>query len=352
MYQPLPLPPFFDPKNADDPLYRPNADQLLAVAADWRRQHNLRDAAADRRKVHVLMIDYQDDFCFPPPEGALYVRGRSGRGAMDDLNRAAQFVYRNLGLISHVTCTMDTHVPYQVFSGVAHVAIDGTIAPPYTTISHDDYVAGRWRANPTMAAQLGADPNWLTRQWTYYCAELEKAGRFQLYTWPVHCILGDRGHTLAGVAEEARRFHAYARGSANAPAIKGGNPLTENYSVFRPEVMTLFDGRPVPGAQKNTTLISTLAESDMVIIMGEAASHCVAWSVADLIAELFALDPALAAKLYVLQDCMSAVVVPNVVDFTDGAAAAFAEYQDRGIHLVNSTDPIASWPGIAGQIAG
>ena len=51
-------------------------------------------AAADKPNVHLLLIDVQKDFCFP--RGSLYVGGRSGRGAMDDNRRIAEFVYRNM----------------------------------------------------------------------------------------------------------------------------------------------------------------------------------------------------------------------------------------------------------------
>ena len=81
---PLPLPSF----------YRPDAAALAAAAADWRKQHALKPAAADERRVHLLLIDVQKDFCFP--EGSLYVGGRTGRGAIEDSQRIAQFLYANL----------------------------------------------------------------------------------------------------------------------------------------------------------------------------------------------------------------------------------------------------------------
>jgi hypothetical protein len=44
---------------------------------------------------------------------------------------------------------------------------------------------------------------------------------------------------------------------------------------------------------------------------------------------------------------MSPVVVPGVADYTDEADAAFARFAEAGMHVVRSTDPIESWPGIA-----
>jgi hypothetical protein len=38
--------------------------------------------------------------------------------------------------------------------------------------------------------------------------------------------------------------------------------------------------------------------------------------------------------------------VPGVMDYTDEANAAFRRFADAGMHVVRSTDPIESWPGI------
>jgi hypothetical protein len=48
---------------------------------------------------------------------------------------------------------------------------------------------------------------------------------------------------------------------------------------------------------------------------------------------------------------MSAVTVPDgkggfAADFTAQADAALQKFADAGMHLVKSTDPITSWPGI------
>src|SRR6478609_6267073 len=109
----LPLPRFYDPRRAADWGHRPDAAALAAAAADWRKQHALRPAAADERRVHLLLIDVQKDFCHP--EGTLYVAGRSGTGAIDDSRRIAELIYRNLGTITDITTTLDTHLAYQIF---------------------------------------------------------------------------------------------------------------------------------------------------------------------------------------------------------------------------------------------
>jgi nicotinamidase-related amidase len=66
----------------------------------------------------------------------------------------------------------------------------------------------------------------------------------------------------------------------------------------------------------------------------------VAWTVSDLLEDIQAADAALAKKVYLLEDCSSAVVVPGVVDHTDAANAAFARFAKSGMQIVKSTDTI------------
>jgi nicotinamidase-related amidase len=180
----------------------------------------------------------------------------------------------------------------------------------------------------------------------HYTAELERAGKYKLYLWPPHCILGSDGHALAGVIHEARMFHSYVRSAQSWVEIKGGNPLTENYSVLRPEVLTRHDGGAL--AERNAVFLETLLAADAVIVAGQAASHCVKSSIEDLLAGIAARDPALAKKVYVLTDCMSSVTVPDgkggfAVDFTHAAEAALERFAAAGMHLVKSTDPLVRW---------
>jgi nicotinamidase-related amidase len=114
--------------------------------------------------------------------------------------------------------------------------------------------------------------------------------------------------------------------------------------VLRPEVLESADQRP--SAQKNTRFIKKLLDFDAVSIAGQAKSHCVAWTIDDLLGEILAQDPHLARKVYLLEDCTSPVVVPGVVDFTAQADAAFQRFADAGMHLVRSDVPLVNWPDL------
>ncbi|MEZ4297747.1 MAG: nicotinamidase [Polyangiaceae bacterium] len=341
----LPLPSFYDPKNADRFAYAPDEQAVFTAAAEHRRAHGIRPSGSDGKEVHLLLIDVQKDFCFP--QGSLFVGGRSGRGAMDDSRRIAEMVYRNLGGISQITTTMDTHFAYQIFFPSFWVDREGEPLGAHREISAEEVDSGEVRPNPTVAKWLcGGNYGWLVQQARHYTRELTKAGKYKLYLWPPHCLLGGAGHALSGVVHEARLFHAFARGAQSHVEVKGGHPLTENYSILQPEVLTRHDGRPL--AQRNTGFLRTLLGADAVLIAGQAASHCVKSSIDDLLSEVVATDPKLARKIYVLTDCMSAVAVPDgkgglAADFTPLAEAALQRFADAGMNLVMSTDPMESW---------
>ena len=344
----LPVPPFYEPRNAAQWGYRPSEAGLVEVAAKWRREHAIPPAAADRRNLHLLLIDVQKDFCFP--EGTLYVAGRSGRGAIEDNRRLCEFIYRNLSRITNISTTMDTHFAFQIFFPSFWVGTDDQPLGPYREITVTDIRTGQARPNPAMASWLcNGNYPWLLKEVEHYCAELEKAGRYRLYLWPPHCILGSEGHTLAGVVHEARMFQSFVRGVQSWVEIKGAHPLTENYSVLRPEVMARHDGQPL--GQRNTVFLETLLGADAVVIAGQAASHCVKSTIDDLLGEIQAQDPALVRKVYILTDCMSAVTVPDgrggfVADFTPQAEGALGRFADAGMHLCRSTDPLDTWAGL------
>jgi nicotinamidase-related amidase len=108
----------------------------------------------------------------------------------------------------------------------------------------------------------------------------------------------------------------------------------------------LEDGSGRPIAQKNTRFLQKLLNFDAVIIGGQAKSHCVAWTIDDLLTEILTIDPALAKKVYLLEDCTSPVVVPGVIDFTAQADQAFDRFAQAGMHIVKSDLPIQDFPGL------
>jgi len=338
----LPNPKFYDPDKMGK-VWRVGYEERFRDAKNWAEQYNILPAANDRFRICLIIIDVQNTFCLPDFE--LFVGGQSGTGAIDDNERLCDFIYRNLRIITEIDPTMDTHTVMQIFHQYFWVNDQGENPAPMTIIELDDVKKGIWQVNPAIAANL-ANGNYplLAKYAAHYVQQLTNEGKYPLAIWPYHAMLGGIGHALVANIEEALFFHNIVRKAQTGFEIKGGNPLTENYSVLRPEVLNDDQDRPI--AQKNARFIKKLLNYDAVIIAGQAKSHCVAWTIADLLNEIVTQDPKLARKVYLLEDCTSPVVIPGVVDFTDQGNEAFQKFADAGMNIVKSTDKIEDWTGI------
>lgn len=335
----LPLPNFFDPARAAA-TWRVPYEARAAQAVEWARRHAITPAARDSRRVWLLLVDLQNTFCLP--EFELFVAGRSGRGAIEDTVRLCEFIYRNLGAITQITATLDTHTPMQIFHAVFLVDSSGGHPAPYSTVTAGDVRSGKWAFNPALADQFDISPDYGQEMLLHYVSELERRGKYELVIWPYHAMLGGVGHALVASIEEALFFHCIARNAPTEFEIKGRRPFTENYSVIGPEVLSGPMGETL--GEHNPKFVERLQAVDALILAGQARSHCVAWTVADLLEDIQQIDPGLARKIYLLEDCMSPVVVPGA-DFTEPADRAFAGFAQAGMHRVRSTNPMHTWEG-------
>ena len=337
----LPLPPHFDPGKTGQIWkipYQERADQARA----WAREHGISPAADDAYQICLVAVDVQNTFCLPGFE--LYVGGRSGTGAIDDNRRLCEFIYRHLHRITQICPTMDTHQLLQIFHPIFLVDEKGNHPAPFTLISEKDLSDGRWKFNPRLSKSLGITPEYGQNHLLSYAKKLRESGKYELTIWPYHAMLGGIGHALVAAVEEAVFFHSVARYSQPVFEVKGKNPLTEHYSVLGPEVLEGPDQEPI--ARRDMEFIDLLLRFDAVIIAGQAKSHCVAWTISDLLENIRAKDERLARKVYLLEDCTSPVVIPGVVDYTGQAEAAFKRFADAGMNVVRSIDPLDRWPGI------
>src|ERR687886_344034 len=285
----LPLPKHFEPSHVGEVWRVPYEDRAREAEA-WAQECGLRPAAEDSFRLCLLAVDVQNTFCIPDFE--LFVAGRSGTGAVDDNRRLCEFVYRNLGTITQILPSLDTHHAMQVFHAIWLVDERGNHPAPYTLVSAEDVEAGRWRLSTAVAEALAIDVDYGRRHLAHYTRRLAEGGKYDLTIWPYHAMLGGIGHALVSAVEEAIFF-------------------------------------------------------DAVVVAGQAKSHCIAWTIDDLLDD----SRGLAERTYLLEDCTSPVVVPGVVDYTDEADAAFERYAAAGMHVVRSTTPIQSWPGLAERAA-
>jgi hypothetical protein len=153
----FPLPEFYTPETVET-VYRVDYADRSIRALDYRLKNGLQPASFDHRKIWLMLIDVQNTFCIPGFE--LYVGGRSGSGAVDDNRRLCEFIYHNLGSITHISATMDTHNTMQIFHPLFFVDAAGGHPVPYTDLHLDDLKSGKWKFNPELVSQFGLTPEY------------------------------------------------------------------------------------------------------------------------------------------------------------------------------------------------
>lgn len=302
------FPSFYAPERIGT-LFYPDAAEIAdaAVATDFW------PAAHDEVKVHLIIVDMQIDFCHP--NGSLYVPGAS-----EDIRRLIEFIFREAEHITSISCTLDSHVPFQIFHPPWWTNADGEHPAPLTMITREDVENGTWR--PLVMPEYSRE----------YVRRLEEQSKKTLTIWPYHVLLGSIGGILDPELWSAVMWHSIARKAQPTWLIKGRIPQSEHYSAIQPEI-------PVPDhplGGKNTTLLNAVEDSDYVLMAGEAESHCVLETLEDLV-DAYRGRPDLLRRIYVLQDCTSSVAHPDV-DFHAMAQERFATFAALGVNFINSTD--------------
>lgn len=282
----------------------------IAAAAAAGAAAGLSAAADDAHKTLLLLVDIQIDFVHA--DGALSIPG-----AIDDTRRTVEWIYRNAGRISHITATLDTHLPIQVFHPLWWVDADGQHPAPFTAINAADVAAGKWR--PLV------EPEWSAQ----YVEILEEQAKKQLMIWPFHVLRGTPGQALVPALSEAIAYHTAARGVQPEYVVKGLIPGSEHYSAIEPEVK-------VPGHPQgdvDQALLDRMAAYDTIYVAGQARSHCVMETVASMVRHY---PPEVVQKMRVLEDTMSSVAHPEI-DFDTMAREQFARFAEHGLTLTSTT---------------
>lgn len=271
-------------------------------------------------KIRLLVIDPQVDFCDGPAAGALPVPG-----AWDDMERLAAMVARLGSRIDDIDVTLDSHRTIDIAHPAWWVDAKGANPPPFTMISSADVSAGVW---------MPRNPAWRARSLDYV-RRLEAAGKYVLLIWPPHCLIGSPGHAVQPTLFAAlRRWEEREFGMVNF-VTKGSNPFTEHYSAVAAEVPDPED----PSTLLNADLIDALRGSDVVLIAGEALSHCLKSTVTDIADNIGAEH---VRKFVLLTDCTSPVpAVPGGPDFPELGRRFVADMQARGMQVSTSTSFLA-----------
>ncbi|MDG1479294.1 MAG: hypothetical protein P8R54_06860 [Myxococcota bacterium] len=266
------------------------------------------------QKLHLVIIDPQNDFC--DRSGSLHVPG-----ADQDMDRLAVMIRRLAGKLSDIHITLDSHRKVDISHPLWWRDAAGAHPAPFSVITAADVAAGKWTTWLPSTRARSLD----------YLKELERRGRYPHVVWPEHCLIGDEGHNVFPHISEAVHEWEASRFAMADFVTKGSNPWTEHFSAVQAEVPDPTD----PSTQVNAGLIATLQSADVVLLAGEALSHCLANTVRD-IADCFA-DPATISKLVLLTDAAS-----PVTGFEAQADAFVRELTARGMKTATTTDILAA----------
>ncbi len=265
--------------------------------------------------IQLLIIDPQNDFC--SPNGSLFVPG-----AEEDMKRLAGFVTRMRDKIDDIHITLDSHRKVDISHPVWWKDRSGKNPDPFTMILASELESGRW---------LTTKPSFHKRSLQYLKA-LETGGRYPHTIWPEHCLIGDEGHNVFG--ELSAAVHNWEERFAQVDFVtKGSNPWTEHFSAIRAEVPDAAD----PSTQINTGLIQTLEDADIVLLAGEAETHCVLNTVMDIASQFS--DSRYVEKLVWLSDATSPVPdPPGTTVFSERLKSDFSTLKAKGMKVATTAD--------------
>jgi nicotinamidase/pyrazinamidase len=283
----------------------------------------------------LLLVDIQRDF---HPGGSLAIPT-----ANEDADRIAALIRAHGPQLQRIVATLDSHHKLHIAHPQFWTNADGTSSPsPFTIISASDIESGKWKPRPSVklpldqlldktifenaTAVLMDDGTAIDA--TKYCLEyarrLEAKGRFQICIWPEHCLIGTEGHAMVPAVRQALDDWSVETGASVEFVMKGENLLTEMYSALAADV-------PVSAETSFNRKLhdSLLKRSDKLLVCGQAMSHCVNYTVRDIVEHASKEET---RKIVLLTDCASAV--PGF----EAAAEAFqADMKAAGVLLLPST---------------
>lgn len=294
-------------------------------------------------KIHLIVVDPQNDFCVADDghgnKGSLVVPG-----GKEDMLRVAAMIERLGDKLDDIHVTLDSHQGIGIERpGWWKRVPDGTPPAPFTVLGTHPDGKRIVKCNPDASGPNPTEEEYTTYLPSFlhkggptgkgsfgYLQALAAGGKYPHVVWPVHTVVGSWGWSI--VPELSQVLTAWEQrvfGRVDY-VVKGNNPWTEHFSGVRAEVPDPKD----PSTQVNTGLIQTLQEADIIVVAGEALSHCVASTIRG-VWENFS-DPQYVQKMVLLTDCMS-----NVPGFEFLGEAFLKEARAKGVQTDTSVSFLA-----------
>ena len=277
--------------------------------------------------TQLLIIDPQNDFCDVPARnrpvdpltGVAVAPALPVAGAHADMQRIAALIRAAGAALDDITVTLDSHHRVDIAHPTFWRQADGGAVGPFTTITAAQVRGGQFQPR---------DPAALPRTLAYL-DELESRGRYTLMVWPVHCEIGTWGHGVHADVRAAYNQWEESQLRGVRKLTKGENPWTEHYSAIQAEVPDAADEH----TQMNTAFLADLDRAGLLLIAGEASSHCVRATTEHIVANLPGGRP---ERVVLLTDCMS-----PVGGFEAQHSAFLGEMRATGVRLMTSAEALS-----------
>lgn len=283
------------------------------------------------RNIDLIIIDPQNSFCkvVPPDQQQITHDGElCVPGAWEDMERVANLVKRVGSKFREIHVTLDSHHPYHIahpnyFQRVS----DGTAPNPFTLMREENgkIIGSQIDAsgNPFDVGEFYTSLRSQMTETLSYLIALRESNRYPHCIWPMHCLIGTRGHNVAEPLRNALfDWEINSTGAIVNYVTKGSNYRREHFSAVKAEVADSKDHT----TQLNTDFIDLVMQADEIVLCGEALSHCLANTVRDM-ADSFN-DDSFIAKCVLLTDGAS-----NVPGFDHFGDSFIADMTARGMQV-------------------
>ena len=270
----------------------------------------------NKQRCCLLLIDPQNDFVLP--NGSLCVPG-----AMEDCNRIKSALQKHVQHVDEVFVTLDTHEKYHIAHSMFWTNASKEHPKPLTTITLEDVTHRIWFPSNPSHQQWGLE---YVKSLSKHNGGAGDEGKFQLTIWPEHCLIGSNGHAVYEPLLMALHEWEVVHNSSINFIIKGNNAFTEHYSALKAEVVMSED----PRTRLNVELIQRLSQYQKIIIAGQALSHCVNFTVRDLVANI---PKNIVERIHVISDGCS-----PVAGFENVSKQFVQDMKRMGVKFVPSTE--------------
>lgn len=277
-------------------------------------------------ELHEQQVKHNGELCVTP----------GSTKAMQSMQNVADLISRGGHKLNDVHITMDSHHPLHIAHPRWFKDSAGNHPNPFTLMRADgDKIIGFTMDAQGKTTDIGEYfvtlPS-LTDHTITYLNSLSAGGRYPHCIWPYHCIIGTTGHNIVDpVMEAVWKWENEIGGFADI-VTKGSNPKVEHFSAVKAEVEDAVD----PSTLLNTELIKVLMEADLVLLAGQARSHCLANTVRDIADEFKTDGDSFIKKCVLLEDATN-----DVPGFEFLGDKFVSDMTARGMKVGKTTDYFA-----------